>query len=135
MKLFATVEDYTTYTNDDAPGNIDRLLRIASAWVQDTVKRARFTVTADGEPQDPHIVEALRDATCEQVYIWTQNGVEPGRNPERGAVTSSSIGDASISDETDSVVRDRNLIASAIAPTALTILDAAGLWEGHPWVQ
>ena len=53
MKLFATVEDYTTYTNDGAPGNVDRLLRIASA----------------------------------------------------------------------------------IAPTALTILDAAGLWEGHPWVQ
>lgn len=135
MKLFATAEDYTTYTKDDAPENIDRLLRIASAWVQDTVKRARFAVTADGTPQDPHIVEALRDATCEQVYIWTQNGVEPGRNPERGAVTTSSIGDASISYETDSVVRDRNLIASAIAPTALTILDAAGLWEGHPWVQ
>ena len=135
MKLFATAEDYTTYTKDDAPENIDRLLRIASAWVQDTVKRARFAVTDDGDPQDPRIVEALRDATCEQVYIWTQNGVEPGRNPERGAVTSSSIGDASISYETDSVVRDRNLIASAIAPTALTILDAAGLWEGHPGVQ
>lgn len=135
MKLFATVEDYTTYTNDGAPGNVDRLLRIASAWVQDTVKRARFAVTADGDPEDPHVVEALRDATCEQVYVWVQNDVEPGRSPERGAVTSSSIGDASISYETDSVVRDRNLIASAIAPTALTILDAAGLWEGHPWVQ
>ncbi len=135
MKLFATAEQYAEYAQQEAPANIDRLLRIASAWVQDTVKRARFTVTADGDPQDPHIAEALRDATCEQIYVWQENGVEPGHSPERGAVTSSSIGDASISYETDSVVRDRALIASSIAPTALTILDAAGLWEGHPWVR
>ena len=135
MKLFATAEEYATYANEAPPANIDRLLRIASAWVQDTVKRAHFTVTKDGDPKDPRIVEALRDATCEQVYVWAQNGVEPGKQSDRGAVTSSSIGDASISYETDSVVRDRALIASAIAPTALTILDAAGLWEGHPWVQ
>ncbi|WP_297453256.1 hypothetical protein [uncultured Corynebacterium sp.] len=135
MNLFATAEDYAQYAQADVPENIDRLLRIASAWVQDTVKRARFAVDKDGAPTDPHIVDALRDATCEQVLVWQENDVQPGKNPERGAVTSTSIGDASISYETASVVRDRELVASAVAPTALTILDAAGLWEGHPWVR
>lgn len=135
MKLFATGEDYESFTGEDAPGNVDRLLKVASAWVANTVKRARFAVDKDGAPKDPRIVEALRDATCEQVWVWVQNGVEPGVNADRGAVSSSSIGDASISYETDSVVRDRQLVASAVAPTALTILDTAGLWEGHPWVQ
>jgi len=135
VKLFATAEDYAQYAQAEAPDNVDRLLRIASAWVQDTVKRARFAVDKDGAPKDPHIVEALRDATCEQVYVWQENDVQPGKNSERGAVTSSSIGDASISYETASVVRDRELVASSVAPTALTILDAAGLWEGHPWVR
>mgnify|MGYP001756467009 FL=1 len=96
MKIFATAEDYTAYAQDDAPENIDRLLKLASGWVRDVTKRARFDTTKDGEPKDKGIKAALRDATCEQVLVWVQNGVEPGKQPDKGAVSSTAIGDASI---------------------------------------
>lgn len=135
MKIFATAEDYTAYAKDDAPENIDRLLMLASGWVRDITKRARFATTKASDPKDEGIRAALRDATCEQVLVWVQNGVEPGKQPDKGAVSSTSIGDASISYETDSVVAQRALAASSLAPTALTILAAEGLAEGQPWVR
>lgn len=135
MRIFATAGDYIDYAHEDPPENIDRLLLLASGWVRDVTKRARFATTKDGEPKDEGIKAALRDATCEQVLVWVQNGVEPGKQPDKGAVSATSIGDASISYETDSVVAQRALAASSLAPTALTILAAEGLAEGQPWVR
>lgn len=135
MKLFATAGDYTDYAKDDPPANIDRLLMLASAWVRDVTKRARFDTTKDGDPRDENVKAALRDATCEQVLVWVQNGVEPGKQSDKGAVSSTSIGDASISYETDSVTAQRALAASSVAPTVLTILDAECLTEGQPWTR
>lgn len=134
MLLFASSGDFEKYADMEAPTNIDRLLGLASSWVRDAVRRAQFDTTPAGLPSDPDVEDALRDATCEQVLVWVQNGVEPGKAPTRGAVSSSSIGDGSVSYETASVVEARALTATSIAPTALMILDSADLTGGQPWV-
>ncbi|AWB84780.1 hypothetical protein [Corynebacterium liangguodongii] len=134
MLLFASEDDFEKYADMEAPTNIDRLLGLASSWVRDAVRRAHFDTTPAGLPSDLEVEEALRDATCEQVLVWVQNGVEPGKTPERGPVSSSSIGDASLSYETASVAEARALAAIELAPTALAILDAADLTGGQPWV-
>lgn len=135
MKLFATDADYADWTRMPAPEDIDRLLTLASSWVRDAVKRASFPVDRDGNPTDETVVAALRDATCEQAYVWLANGIEPGKTQERGPVASSSIGDASITYETGSVAAERALLASALAPSALAILDSHDLVWGQPWVR
>lgn len=135
MNLFATPADYEAWTHTEAPDGIGRLLTLASSWVRDAVKRARFPVDRDGNPTDETVAAALRDATCEQAYVWATNGIEPGKTQERGPVASSSIGDASITYETSSVSAERALLASALAPSALAILDGNDLVWGQPWVR
>lgn len=135
MKLFATPADYEQWTHADAPEGIERLLTLASSWVRDAVKRASFPVDRDGNPTNETVIAALRDATCEQAYVWHANGIEPGKTQERGPVASSSIGDASITYETGSVSAERALLASALAPSALAILDGHDLVWGQPWVR
>lgn len=135
MNLFATPADYEAWTQSEAPDGIGRLLTLASSWVRDAVKRASFPVDRDGNPTDETVAAALRDATCEQAYVWHTNGIEPGKTQERGPVASSSIGDASITYETSSVSAERALLASALAPSALAILDGNDLVWGQPWAR
>lgn len=135
MLLFASPSEFEKYAGIEAPDNIDRLLGLASTWVRDAVRRAQFDVTPAGLPADPDVDDALRDATCEQVLVWAQNGVEPGKAPTRGVVSSSSIGDGSVSYETASVVEARALTATELAPTAVMILESADLIVGQPWVR
>lgn len=135
MRLFAKPADFEKYADMEPPENIDRLLRTASAWVTVAVRRARFDVDTAGNPADPDVVEALRDATCEQVLVWVENDITPGKIADRGAVSSTSIGDASISYETASVTAEREVLANVICDGAYMILDEAGLIGGQPWVQ
>lgn len=134
MLLFASPSEFEKYADMEAPTNIHRLLGLASTWVRDAVRRAEFDTTPAGLPADPDVKDALRDATCEQVLVWVQNGVEPGKTPTRGAVSSSSIGDGSVSYETASVVEARATATTELASTALTILESADLVGGQPWV-
>ena len=135
MRLFAKPADFEKYADMEPPENIDRLLRIASSWVTVAVRRATFDVDSAGNPSDPDVVEALRDATCEQVLVWVENDITPGKAQERGAVSSTSIGDASISYETNSVTAERELLANTLCDGAYMILDEAGLIGGQPWVR
>ncbi|SDR76559.1 hypothetical protein [Corynebacterium timonense] len=134
MLLFATEDEFERYADMTAPDNVDRLLMLASSWVKEAVRRAQFDVSPAGLPTDPDVADALRDATCEQVLVWVQNGVEPGKHDTRGPVSSSSIGDASVSYETASVVESRAVAATELCPTALTILEGADLVGWQPWV-
>lgn len=135
MLYFANSADFEKYADMTAPDNADRLLRLASGWVKHAVRRAQFDVAPSGMPTDPDIVDALRDATCEQVLVWVQNGVEPGKVDRRGAVSSSSIGDGSVSFETASVVAARAEATTALCDTALTILEEADLVGWQPWTR
>lgn len=135
MRLFAKPADFEKYADMEPPENIDRLLRIASSWVTVAVRRATFDVDPAGNPSDPDVVEALRDATCEQALVWVENDITPGGVSDRGAVSSTNIGDASISYETSSVTAKRELLANVICDGAYMILDEAGLIGGQPWVR
>lgn len=135
VRLFAKTADFEKYADMEAPDNIERLLRVASAWVAVAVRRATFDVDSAGNPSDPDVVDALRDATCEQVLVWVENDITPGKVADRGAVSSTSIGDASISYETASVTAKREVLANVICDGAYMILDEAGLIGGQPWVM
>lgn len=134
MRLFAKTADFEKYADMEAPENIDRLLRVATAWVTVAIRRATFDVDSAGNPSDPDVVEALRDATCEQVLVWVENDLTPGAIADRGAVSSTSIGDASISYETTSVTASRQQVATTLCDGSYMILDEAGLIGGQPWV-
>lgn len=94
-RVYATEADYTAYTGETAPANIDRLLRIASGVVDYLLTGRLYDVDASGMPTAPADLDALRDAT---VVIaedpTTQTLISQGASQEWGSV---SIGNVSLS--------------------------------------
>ena len=100
MLVFAQPDDVVAWAGYtfDKDVNLQPLIRRASLMVQRAVRSARFEVTPAGMPEDPDVMDALRDAVCEQVTVWVENDINPTViQGASSAVTSSSIGDASVS--------------------------------------
>lgn len=64
---YATSTDYTARTGQAAPDDIDVRLVYASEAVDDALLTAVYEVDAQGMPTVPEVVEALRNAACDQV--------------------------------------------------------------------
>ena len=116
--------------------SVDSLLRRASSLVQRAVRSARFAVTPAGMPEDPDVMDALRGAVCEQVTVWVENDISPTAIASAvGGVSSSSIGDASVSYSTVEAAAVKDQAANELCDAALDILANAGLIGGWPWVR
>ena len=87
-------------------------------------------------PEDPDVMDALRDAVCEQVTVWVENDINPTViQGASSAVTSSSIGDASVSYSSVDAAQVKDQAANQLCDAALDILANAGLIGGWPWVR
>ena len=138
MLVFAKPDDVVTWAGYafDKDVNLQPLIRRASSMVQRAVRSARFEVTPAGMPEDPDVMDALRDAVCEQVTVWVENDISPTAIASAtGAVTSSSIGDASVSYSSVDAAQVKDQAANELCDAALDILSNAGLIGGWPWVR
>ena len=138
MLVFARPDDVVAWAGYtfDKDVNLQPLIRRASSMVQRAVRSARFEVNPAGMPEDPVIVDALRDAVCEQVTVWVENDISPTEiQSAAGGVTSSSIGDASVSYSTVEASQVKDQAANELCDAALDILANAGLIGGWPWVR
>lgn len=138
MLVFAQPDDvvkWAGYEFDDDV-KLGPLIRRASSMVQRAVRSARFEVTPAGMPEDPDVMDALRGAVCEQVTVWVENDINPTViEASSGGVTSSSIGDASVSYSTTEAASVKDQAANELCDAALDILANAGLIGGWPWVR
>ena len=138
MLVFAQPDDVVAWAGYtfDKDVNLQPLIRRASSMVQRAVRTARFEVTQAGMPEDPDVMDALRDAVCEQVTVWVENDINPTViQGASSAVTSSSIGDASVSYSSVDAAQVKDQAASELCDAALDILANAGLIGGWPWVR
>lgn len=138
MLVFAKPDDVVTWAGYafDKDVNLQPLIRRASSMVQRAVRSARFEVTPAGMPEDPDVMDALRGAVCEQVTVWVENDISPTAIASAtGAVTSSSIGDASVSYSSVDAAQVKDQAANELCDAALDILANAGLVGGWPWVR
>ena len=137
MLIFATDADGEKWMDEPLDGrSVDSLLRRASSLVQRAVRSARFAVTPAGMPEDPDVMDALRDATCEQVAVWVENDITPSKLEAGTAqVTTSSIGDATIGMSGAEAAATRDHAANTLCEYAQEILANAGLIGGYPWVR
>jgi len=138
MLVFAKPDDVVTWAGYafDKDVNLQPLIRRASSMVQRAVRSARFEVTPAGMPEDPDVMDALRGAVCEQVTVWVENDISPTAIVSAtGAVTSSSIGDASVSYSSVDAAQVKDQAANELCDAALDILSNAGLIGGWPWVR
>lgn len=138
MLVFAQPDDvvkWAGYEFDDDV-KLEPLIRRASSMVQRAVRAARFEVTPAGMPEDPDVMDALRGAVCEQVTVWAENDINPTViETSSGGVTSSSIGDASVSYSTVEAAAVKDQAANELCDAAQDILFNAGLIGGWPWVR
>lgn len=138
MLVFAQPDDvvkWAGYEFDDDV-KLEPLIRRASSMVQRAVRAARFEVTPAGMPEDPDVMDALRGAVCEQVTVWAENDINPTViETSSGGVTSSSIGDASVSYSTVEAASVKDQAANELCDAAQDILFNAGLIGGWPWVR
>ena len=137
MLIFATPADVEKWMDEPLDGrSVDSLLRRASSLVQRAVRSARFAVTPAGMPEDPDVMDALRDATCEQVAVWVENDITPSKLEAGTAqVTTSSIGDATIGVSGAETAATRDHAANTLCEYAQEILANAGLIGGFPWAR
>ena len=138
MLVFAQPDDVVAWAGYtfDKDVNLQPLIRRASSMVQRAVRSARFEVTPAGMPEDPEVMDALRDAVCEQVTVWVENDINPTViQGASSAVTSSSIGDASVSYSSVDAAQVKDQAANQLCDAALDILANAGLIGGWPWVR
>lgn len=138
MLVFAQPDDVVKWAGYEFDDDVKLvpLIRRASSMVQRAVRSARFEVTPAGMPEDPDVMDALRGAVCEQVTVWVENDISPTEiAAATGGVTSSSIGDASVSYSTTEAASVKDQAANELCDAALDILANAGLIGGWPWVR
>lgn len=137
MPVYATPSDLEAWL-DPVPADAVRRLRSASAQVLYATRGAVYEVDADGLPVDAELKTAMRDATCAQVALWAQLGIDPdgAAVSVAGQVASKSQGGRSVSFRTDDpqVTAQRAAIAVSVAPASepWLILASVGLLNGKP---
>lgn len=66
-RTYATEDDFEEHLKPEpVPAGAARLLRDASLEVDEMLLTAHYNVDHDGRPTQPHVIAALRDATCAQ---------------------------------------------------------------------
>ncbi|GAA0638236.1 hypothetical protein GCM10010174_70110 [Kutzneria viridogrisea] len=102
-----------------------RLLTRASEVIDQVLLSAVYATDDNGMPTDAAVIEALRNATCQQAVWWLQNpGVESGQANQYQSV---SIGSVSLSKGSGSSATDP---LPRVCPYLGGPLKAAGLTPG-----
>lgn len=126
-RTYATETEFETYlAPEPLPHGAARLLRDASVDVDQMLLTAIYTVDHDGNPTDPHVREALRDATCAQAAHMDEYGDTAALLAGTESVT---LGPLKFG---GSNTNGRNTASRvpAFSPTAYEILRTAGLVPG-----
>lgn len=124
-RRYATTTDLAIYLGVACPPDAQRMLRNATLLVDDLLFGAFYATDNAGEPTDPAVQAALRDAVCEQVAWWMATGDEDGA---AGIFSSVSIGNVSLGRAAPPA--GGSTVAAAqtrVAPNVRAILTAAGL--------
>lgn len=127
-RVYATPEQLTAWTGQQAPEGAERLLARASADVDAALLTAVYCTDAQGMPTDPAIVAALADATCAQVEFWEATG-DDGTGAA-GQWDSVSIGPVAMSGRLNGPQSPTDV---ELAPRAHRALNGAGLLPGVVW--
>ncbi|WP_129307995.1 hypothetical protein [Streptomyces sp. L2] len=78
-RVYATVDDYQTFTGETPPDGTDRRLSTASRMLDRTILRfCRYDVDDTGLPTNTVVAAAFRDAVCAQVAWWGNVGDPSG---------------------------------------------------------
>lgn len=126
-RVYATEDDYKTWTGDDTATATTAQLRNASLVVDELLATAVYDVDEDDLPTDDAVIEALRDATCAQLEWWNETGDTSGVGAS-GQFQSASIGSASYTrGDTTSTT---NPGGGIYAPATLRVLSTACLLGG-----
>lgn len=132
--IYATAADLQTWTGapPDDPAKATALLRRASFLVGRAIRNDLYDVTPSGIPADPDLSDAVRDATCAQVEVWLEGGLNviagPGGQPALPTV--SAIDGAQVSFDAYLTAAARTGALTQLDDVALHILRAAGLATG-----
>lgn len=129
MRLYATPDDLVPEWMDTAPDNARRLIRAASVKVEHATRMARYAVDGDGLPTEPAVKNAMRDAVCHQVAVWTTAGLDPnaGTAGQNLYIQSQSVDGGSVTFGGHVSIEDRTAAATGLDQGTLEILSNAGL--------
>ena len=127
-RVYATPDDLTEWGVELDQAEADRMIRRASALVENHTITARYATDAEGMPTDERIAEAFRDAVCAVVAWWEETGNASGA---AGQYTDVSLGSLSLRRST-SAGGHSSAQAARIAPEAVQILATAGLLSQAP---
>lgn len=121
-------EQLAGFTDD----KLRRLIRYSSVLVRHHTRGARYETTRDGHPTEPHVLQAMQDATIEHSAAVIQAGMYDeiinGVIESEPRVASTSENGASINLDYSKIDSDRQRISSGgLAPLAEGILRDAGL--------
>lgn len=73
-RTYATSTDLANALHAAPPVDADEQLRDATRELDYTLRAAIYDVDGDGEPTDPEVIAALRDACCAVVQWWDETG-------------------------------------------------------------
>jgi hypothetical protein len=127
-RVYATSADYTQWSGQAAPSDIERLLARASEDIDDALIAAVYDTDGSDMPTDPEVVDAMRDAVCAQVEYQQETG-DTGTGAA-GRYDSVSLGPVSLSGRKDAAGGPQGL---DLAPRADRALRRAGLLPGVIW--
>lgn len=131
---YATVADLITWIGCDVDDEIKSaaLLRRASILVGRATRNDRYEVNPAGEPTDPDIAAAFRDATAAQVEVWLASDLDviAGPGGQEALPTVTAIDGAQVSFDAYLTNASRTKALTALDDTALAILREAGLASG-----
>ncbi len=127
--VYATPADLTAYC---APGTSpqgvgERQLREASAQVDEMLLTAIYDVDSEGKPTAPHVVEALKNATCAQALHVNTYGDEVEIRETSGPVA---LGPLSLGGRQSAGSPGAGSSVPVWAPRAVAFLRAEGLIVG-----
>lgn len=133
MLIYANRDAVEAWSGEEAPDNVDILIRRASALVGVATRMARYEVTPAGLPADDDQAEAMRDAVCAQVTVWDKAGIDPTAVETEARVSKTSMDGASFEYDRATELSERTRVASTLCEESYDILRLAGLIGGHPW--
>ena len=129
--VYATADDLIDYL-DPVPDDAELRLTRASRLVDQALLTAVYDVDEQGLPTEQRVIDALREATCEQVTAWAAGG-EDGTGAA-GQYASVSIGSVSLT-RAASGASGSGSAATGLCPQAWMILQQAGLTGRGPYVN
>lgn len=136
-RVYATADDYRTYTGQTPPTDVDRQLGEASLLLDTEVLLTTVydVDTTTGKPTDTEVAAAFARAACAQVQFWGEVGEDVDVS---GPVQGVSIGSVQIqygagaNRVTPTIVGPRVYRALAVLPASkfrsLTTAGGAGGW-------